>query len=199
MCRITRPASWQQDEGIVQPTSKEVEQLSRRLHQSDGHPIGWPSSFFGVMRYCRHMSRYRKVRRLEPVTAAYLAGLIDGEGTVTLTRQHRNEGRRLVVCISNNELGILESAREVIGAGRITTKRHYNERHAASFTYQVSSRQALDLLTQIVQFMRSYKARRARLALDHYPRLTPRNGKYRPEIRQQREDFERRLLGIRPY
>lgn len=138
------------------------------------------------------------VSRLESVTAAYLAGLIDGEGTVTLTRQHRNEGRRLVVCISNNELGILQSAKESIGAGRITTKRHYNERHAASFTYCISSRQALDLLAQITPYMKSYKARRASLALDHYLRLTPRNGKYRPEIRRQRDDFERRLLEIRP-
>lgn len=31
--RITRPASWQQDEGIVQPLSKDEDQLSRRLHQ----------------------------------------------------------------------------------------------------------------------------------------------------------------------
>jgi hypothetical protein len=128
--------------------------------------------------------------------AAYLAGLIDGEGTVTLTRQHRNEGRRLVVCISNNELGILEFAKECIGAGRITTKRTYNERHADSFTYHVSSRQALDLLYQIVPFMKSYKARRASLALSRYLQLTPRNGKYRPEIRRQREDFERQLLAI---
>ncbi|HSB49211.1 MAG TPA: LAGLIDADG family homing endonuclease, partial [Burkholderiales bacterium] len=66
------------------------------------------------------MTRYRKVKSLDAATAAYLAGLIDGEGTVTLTRQHRNEGRRIVVCISNNELGILEFAKECIGAGRIT-------------------------------------------------------------------------------
>ena len=144
------------------------------------------------------MSRYRQVCRLEPVTAAYLAGLIDGEGTITLTRRHRNEGRRLVVCISNNELEILRSAKEYIGAGQITSKRSYNERHAASYTYHVSSRQALDLLAQIAPFMKSYKARRARLALQHYVRLTPRNGKYRPGIRRQREHFERQLRAIRP-
>lgn len=32
--------------------------------------------------------------------AAYIAGLIDGEGTVTLTRKHRNENRQLCVSIS---------------------------------------------------------------------------------------------------
>ena len=144
------------------------------------------------------MSRYRKVNRLDPVNAAYLAGLVDGEGTVTLTRQHRNEGRRLVVCISNNELGILKFAKESIGAGRITTKRTYNERHADSFTYQLSSRQALDLLSQIVPYMKSYKAQRASMAIDQYLRLTPRNGKYKPEVKQLREEFVRRVLAIKP-
>ena len=150
------------------------------------------------MRYCRNMARPRKVKHLDPVHAAYLAGLVDGEGTVTLTRQHRNEGRRLVVCISNNELGILDFAKECIGVGRITTKRTYNERHADSYTYQLSSRQALDLLSQIVPFMKSYKAQRASMAIDQYLLLTPRNGKYRPEVMRRREEFERKLLAIKP-
>lgn len=62
------------------------------------------------------MQPYRKVKQLDPVVAAYLAGLVDGEGTVTLTRQHRKEKRRLVVCISNNELEILKFAKDKIGA-----------------------------------------------------------------------------------
>jgi len=144
------------------------------------------------------MPRYRKVKKLDPVVAAYLAGLVDGEGTVTLTRQHRNEKRRVVVCISNNELEILEFAKDKIGAGRITTKRTYNERHADSYAYQISSRQALDLLTQIVPHMKSYKARRAVLTLKHYVRLTPRNGKYRPGVVKERERFERQVLATRP-
>ena len=144
------------------------------------------------------MPRYRKVKKLDPVVAAYLAGLVDGEGTVTLSRQHRNEKRRVVVCISNNELEILEFAKDKIGAGRITTKRTYNERHADSYAYQISSRQALDLLTQIVPHMKSYKARRAVLTLKHYVRLTPRNGKYRPGVVKERVRFEHQVLSIRP-
>ncbi len=144
------------------------------------------------------MTCYRKVNKLNPVVAAYLAGLVDGEGTVTLTRQHRNEKRRLVVCISNNELEILQFAKDNIGAGRITTKRTYSERHASSFTYQISSRQALELLAQIIFHMKSYKARRASLALNDYVRLTPRNGKYKPAVVRERERFERQLLATRP-
>ena len=43
------------------------------------------------------------VQTLSLQDAAYLAGLIDGEGTVTLTRKHRNENRQLAGSISNTE------------------------------------------------------------------------------------------------
>ena len=45
----------------------------------------------------------RNVIELATIDAAYIAGLIDGEGTITLTRLHRNQNRQLVVSISNTE------------------------------------------------------------------------------------------------
>jgi hypothetical protein len=141
--------------------------------------------------------RAKTISVLQPVTAGYIAGLIDGEGTITLTRIHRNECRRLVVSISNNELALLQFVRNVVGAGRITCKRTYDLRHARSYAYQVSSRQALDLLRQTAHLLRSYKAARAHLALAEYVRLTPRNGKYGPELRERRSEFEAKFLAIR--
>ena len=105
------------------------------------------------------------VRRLSIADAAYIAGLVDGEGTVTLTRQHANEGRRLVVSISNNERPLLEFVLRRTGVGKITSKKTYRAPHRPSFAYQVSSRQALDLLRRIAPHLRGYKAERARLAL----------------------------------
>lgn len=44
--RITRSASWpEQDEGIVQPVSKEMDKLSRRLHQCKP-PVNTGGFFF---------------------------------------------------------------------------------------------------------------------------------------------------------
>jgi hypothetical protein len=108
-----------------------------------------------------------------------------------------NEYRRLVVSISNKELALLHFVRDVVGAGRITCKRTYDPRHARSYAYQVSSRQALDLLRQTAHLLRSYKAARAHLALAEYVRLTPRNGKYGPGLREQRSEFEAKFLAIR--
>ncbi|HTS51750.1 MAG TPA: LAGLIDADG family homing endonuclease [Burkholderiales bacterium] len=72
------------------------------------------------------MSHYRTIRQLDAPDAAYIAGLVDGEGTVTLTTMHRAENRRLVVSISNTERGLLELGRGALGAGQITGKRTYS-------------------------------------------------------------------------
>jgi hypothetical protein len=48
-----------------------------------------------------------RVKRLSLPSAAYIAGLMDGEGTITLTRLHAREHRRLVVSIANTELALL--------------------------------------------------------------------------------------------
>ena len=45
------------------------------------------------------MTTYRKVAELSEIDAAYIAGLIDGEGTVTLTRKHRNENRQALILL----------------------------------------------------------------------------------------------------
>ncbi len=144
------------------------------------------------------MAPPREVRRLPAATAAYIAGLVDGEGTVTLSRQHRNEGRRLTLSISSTERALLEFVKDSVGAGRITSKRTYSVRHAPSFTYAITSRQAIAVLEQIVPHLRSYKKARATLALRHYVQLTPRNGRYTERLREMRGRFEATLLGIRP-
>ena len=173
-----------------------MEKLSRRLHHCQP-PSGFPDGGFLLYIY-KAMTRCRTVRKLDPCDAAYIAGLVDGEGTITLTVQHRGENRRLVLSISNTELPLLEFVRRVAGAGRITTKRTYSERHTPSFTYQISSRQALSLLSQIAPHLRTYKAKRATLALRNYVRLTPRNGKYTKKMKRERQEFERELLGALP-
>ena len=143
------------------------------------------------------MAAYREVRQLSAADAAYLAGLIDGEGTVTLSRKHAGDMRQLVVSISNTELGILEFALVCVGAGKLTRKRTSKAHHTPSYSYAVGNRQALALLAQIEPYMRSYKGDRARLALSDYVRLTPRNGKYSEALRVERHVFESALLDLR--
>jgi len=69
------------------------------------------------------MTPYAPVNTLSLIDAVYIAGLVDGEESITLTQEHRNERRRLVVSIADTELALLEFVRQAAGAGGITRKR----------------------------------------------------------------------------
>jgi hypothetical protein len=130
--------------------------------------------------------------------AAYIAGIIDGEGTVTLTRKHKNENRQLAITISSCERYMLEFVQQSVGVGKITNKRVSQAHHSPSFTYSVYNRQALSLLKQIHPYLRSYKVKRSALALRDYVDLTPRNGKYSEQKKLARDRFEIEFLDIKP-
>jgi hypothetical protein len=139
----------------------------------------------------------RIVRQLAAHIAAYIAGLIDGEGTITLTRLHARENRRLVVSIANTEIELLNYVGAQVGTGKITRKRITSARHTPSFCYAITSRQALALLMQVTPYLQSYKRIRAAMALQAYTKLTSRNGRYSPERLAERRQFERSFLLIR--
>ena len=143
------------------------------------------------------MAIHKQAKILIPEDAAYIAGLIDGEGTISLSRKHRFDNRQLVVSISNTERNLLNYVQETVGAGSITNKRVTRANHTPSFTYSISNRQALDLLKQITPYLKSYKSGRATLILDHYVRLTPRNGRYTSTQIEEREAFIQQFLCLR--
>jgi LAGLIDADG-like domain len=142
---------------------------------------------------------YRSTRELTVAEAAYVAGLVDGEGTVTLSRRHANEHRQLVVTIANTERPLLEFVLAVAGTGKITRKRTCAAQHTPSYCYAVSNRQALSLLRQLHPYLISYKRARAELAIRCYVLLTPRNGRYTPDQECLRLEFERSFLAIRAH
>ena len=158
-------------------------------------PAPWPDTLPLLLGQARKVS-VECINRLSSSEAAYIAGIIDGEGTVTLTRTHRGENRRPIVSISSTELPLLEYVRAVVGAGRITRKARARPYHSPSFAYCLSSRQALSLLRQVSGYLRTYKSQRAQLLLDHYVRVTPRNGRYSAEQRQEKDAFEARFFAV---
>jgi hypothetical protein len=136
------------------------------------------------------------VARLIKSDAAYLAGLIDGEGTIALSRRHARENRQLVVTISSTERVLVDWVLLATRAGKITSKKPAATHHAPGLTYVIANRQALALLQQVMPFLKSYKVHRARLVLDQYVKLTPRNGKYDLRTRNARTEFERQFASM---
>jgi LAGLIDADG endonuclease len=173
----------------------------RCLHRQLGKPAKaakFHDSHDRLERQNVDMGIARVVLHLSPTDAAYIAGIVDGEGTISLTRRHRNENRQLEVSISNTDINLLQFVKERIGAGQISKKRTYRINHTASATYSVSNRQALSLLEQLYPYLKTYKAERARLALAHYLELTPRNGFYTDEILRKRDIFIKTFLRANP-
>jgi len=144
------------------------------------------------------MKKYKKVHLLPIAEAAYLAGIIDGEGTITLTRKEAKGPRQLAVTISSCEQVLLKYALKTTGAGVVSTKRIYGPNHSPAFSYRILNRQALSLLEQIAPYLRTYKAKRSKLILEKYLDVTPRNGKYNPVLLRQKEKFEKNFFAIVP-
>jgi hypothetical protein len=143
------------------------------------------------------LSKPRLLKPLSQPNRAYLAGLIDGEGTVTLSRKHKNENRQLCVSISSAEFDLVDFARSCTGVGKITNKGTSKSHHTPSYTFSVYNRQALDLLQAVQPFLKSYKQKRSALILENYLDVTPRNGKYSPEQLDKKHAFEKAVLSIK--
>ena len=91
----------------------------------------------------------KKAKKLEPVDAAYIAALIDGEGSVMLTRVHKNEYRRVCISISNCDKKLLDWICNKIGIGKVHPKKIYNKKHAPTFFYKIVGREAISLLEHL--------------------------------------------------
>ncbi|GGC82109.1 hypothetical protein GCM10007216_10820 [Thalassobacillus devorans] len=58
--------------------------------------------------------------------AAYMAGIIDGEGSITLTRIHKNEHRRPCITISSTDKELLTYL-QALGGEQLLIKRITNQ------------------------------------------------------------------------
>jgi hypothetical protein len=124
--------------------------------------------------------------------AAYIAGIIDGEGSISLTRNHSTEMRRPCVSISSNDKELLLYIKSLVG-GNIHNKKNYKpEKHQDSFTLTIKNKTlVLNLLHHIKPFLRiNRKRKRAELILECYQKVTPRNGKYSEKMLKEKVKFE---------
>lgn len=139
-----------------------------------------------------------RVNKLSLVDKGYIAGIIDGEGTITLSVNQKGGTRYLAVTISGTEWSLISYLKESVGTGKITNKKTYKAHHSPSFTYSIHSRQALSLLRQIAPYLKTYKKHRADIVLQEYIKVTPRNGKYSSEQKREKEKFVERFFAITP-
>ncbi len=111
---------------------------------------------------------------------SYLAGIVDGEGSIMLIRFNKKKFPAPCISISSTSLELLEWIKNKVGFGVISEKKNYNlEKHHNSFTYAVRYNNALEMISVIEPYLViKEKKHRAQMLLRDYKKFTVRNGRY---------------------
>lgn len=127
---------------------------------------------------------------LTDIEKGYIAGILDGEGTITLTRIKANEYRAPVVSVTSTTIEILEYLQERCG-GSISQQAKKEEHHKDSWSWKIIRNKAIELLEQVSDYLLvPEKKYRADLIISQYKTVTPRNGRYNEERKKLKEKFE---------
>jgi hypothetical protein len=124
---------------------------------------------------------------LVEVEKTYLAGIVDGEGTVTLMRHHKNETPVPCVSVANNNLALLQWIKDRLG-GHISSKKVYNIWHKKSYVWLAKQDRALRILNEIKKYL-LVKKPQADLITEKYKSVTHRAGKYTPEMLKKKMEL----------
>ncbi|GFZ32435.1 hypothetical protein CSC2_29610 [Clostridium zeae] len=130
---------------------------------------------------------------------AYIAGIIDGEGSIMLTSFHSNELHSPCVSIASTTLELLQWIKDKTNTGVIKRKKNYNtERHKDCFSYTLRYNDAINFLEMISPYLViESKKRRALMIINEYKSLTPRNGRYSEELLEKKRKFYERFIALK--
>lgn len=130
---------------------------------------------------------------------AYLAGIIDGEGTISLTRNGaKDKFRRIVISVPSTSLELIQYLHRTFG-GTVVTRTSRQAHHLTCRVWQVRNDNALDILSKILPHLRiTSKIDRANLLINEYKGLVKRNGRYTDAEIEARLAFEERFLSLVP-
>lgn len=116
------------------------------------------------------------------VEKAYLSGLIDGEGSITLAVSNKGQMPQPQLSISNNNLEVLEWVKQKVGCGSIVKKKPRKLTHSVSYVWKINRAGRVMLVLSEVEKFLIIKRQQATLILEEYKKVTPRNGKYTKEM-----------------
>lgn len=133
------------------------------------------------------------MKKLPATDAAYIAGFIDGEGSIFLYRKRPGKVA-LRLAIGNTDKAVLEWIAEVTGCtGTLVAKRTKDVlRHKQAYHWNPGQRESAQLLEAIRPYLR-IKAQQADLALDFIRRYAKEKGasNWQEEYRLEMEALNR--------
>jgi hypothetical protein len=128
--------------------------------------------------------------------AAYAAGILDGEGSISLTRVHKDRYPSPQVSVASTDRELLEWLQARFG-GSIVRKRTYKPHHSQSYDWKVTDRKALRVLKRVRPFLViERKVKRCDLLLTEYLACTPRNGRYTTEQLERKQLLIERFASL---
>lgn len=128
----------------------------------------------------------------------YVAGIIDGEGTITLASGSNSKSRMRVptISVSSTTIELLEFLKKRYG-GSISKHKTYQAHHKQSWSWKLVYNKAIDLCNDIHPLLLEPKKReRAKMLASDYKLCTKRNGRYTAQEESVKLDFERRFFEI---
>lgn len=120
---------------------------------------------------------------------SYLAGFVDGEGTIGVSRRKRNRwfSYDSYLSISNTDIRVLSYIRERIGFGSVRNKKatisHYGKKPC--FSYFISNKNARTVIKVIVPYLIVKKEQAETVLL-----MPKRGGTYTPESESDRRKLQ---------
>lgn len=134
---------------------------------------------------------------MEQTTLAWVAGYMDGDGCISMTRRSGRKYRSLIISFASIDLELLEHLKDLFG-GFIISKPTYKNAHTQSYEWRLrGSIQILSFLNRIYPYIRCPRKKvRAQMIIQEWRKVTPRNGRYTPEVRALKRDFEERFLKV---
>jgi hypothetical protein len=128
--------------------------------------------------------------------AAYAAGILDGEGSISVTRNHSGRWPSPQVSVASTDRELLEWLQVRFG-GSISTKQPRQPQHSLSFDWKLTDRRALRFLMMVKpHLVIERKLRRCDLLLQAYLECTPRNGRYTEEMLQKKQVFLQKFASL---
>lgn len=130
---------------------------------------------------------------------AYIAGIIDGEGSIMLQKFGKGDFPAPCVSIASTTIELLEWIKKVSGIGIIKKKKNYNcEKHKDCYSYVVKHDKAIELIKDVYPYLViENKRQRAELIIRRYKAVTPRNGRYSEEMLREKEEFYEEFMAIK--
>lgn len=124
----------------------------------------------------------------------YIAGIIDGEGSICLTKS--GKWRHPTIQISSTTYEMLEYVQSVIG-GTISKKSENGANCKQAYAYKIDYQRAIQVLQEIVEHLHEPKKKaRAMWIIQKYDEVTSRNGRYSAQKEQAKIAFEEKFFQL---